>query len=94
MQHLLDDFRITVETLGLIEGSLVMLESGPFHPVQNLPDRLFRGALEISVFDAQNELAPVPACVEPGKKRRAQAADMQKTGGTWCKSSADGHRIE
>src|ERR1700689_2032430 len=91
-QHIFDYFLVPVEALGLIERALIMLQSSPFHPVENLLDRLIRRTLQIGVLNAQHELARMPPRIQPAEKRRAQSPDVQESGGTRCESGADGHR--
>ena len=90
-QHFLDHFLVAVESLGLIKGSLVVIEHGPFQAVENLLDGLGGRALKIRVLDPEDENAAVPPRIQPAKKRGAQSADVQKAGGTRGKSRADGH---
>jgi hypothetical protein len=56
-EQLFDDVLVPVEALCLKERTFVMIESGPLQAVQNLLDG-FRGrALQIRIFNAQNELS-------------------------------------
>ena len=91
-QHVFDHFLVSIEALGLIERALIMLEPRPFHPIENLLDRLVCRTLEIGILDAQHELAGVPARIQPAEERRAQSSDMQESSGARCESGADGHR--
>jgi len=91
VQHLLDDFLVAREAMGLEERPFVILQAEPGHALQNGIHRLGGGTLEVGVLDAQNERAPVLARVEPGKQRGARAAHVQVTGGAGGESGADGH---
>ena len=87
-KHLRDDFTIAIHALHLIKRALVMIQSQPLHAVQDSLHRLWRGALQVGVFDTQNEGAAKTARIGPREKRRAGATHMQVTSGTRGKTGA------
>src|ERR1700734_100398 len=90
-EQLFDDVLVPVEALSLKEGTLVMIESGPLQAVQNLLDGFGSRALQIRIFNAQNELSGVTPGVQPAEKRGSQSADVQETGRTGSESGTDCH---
>ena len=60
--------------------ALVPVEAEPAQPVEDAGDHVGRRALDVGVFDAQDERAAVAPRVEPVEERRAGAADVQVTG--------------
>src|SRR5687767_7634357 len=61
-------------------GPLVPIETQPAETIQNPPDHVRRGPLDVGVFDAEHERAAVPARVEPVEERGAGAADVEVAG--------------
>ena len=62
------------------------------HAVEDAGDHVGRRALDVGVFDAQDERAAVAAGVEPVEERGARAADVQIPGRRRRETDADGHR--
>src|SRR6202030_1708515 len=91
-KQLFDDFLVAVKALGLKKGTLVIVETGPLQPVEDLLNGLGGRALQVRVFDSQDELSSVTARVQPAKQRRAQAANVQEAGRTGRKTGSDNHR--
>jgi hypothetical protein len=81
-EHFGDDGPVPVEALRLIERPLVVLEPQPFHAFEDHLDGLGRGALEVRVFDAQDEFAGHATRVQPAEQGGPHAADVQQAGGT------------
>jgi hypothetical protein len=80
--ELLGDFLVAREPLHLEHRALVPVEAQPLQAVEDRVDRLLRRALEVGVFDPQDESAAVAPRVRPGEERRASAADVQRAGRT------------
>src|SRR3546814_10795721 len=63
-------------------------------PIESIEDRLnggIRGACPISVFDAEQELSTMMACIKPVEERRARAADMKVT--RWRRGKSRYHAL-
>src|SRR5262249_1170414 len=94
--ELLRDAAITGKTLGLKEGSRGTVDGGAVVPgetepadrVENAFDHFVRRALDVGVFDPQDEHAAVPAREEPVEERSARTADVKIAGGRWRESNA------
>ena len=69
----------------------IPVEPEPSQAVENAGDHVGRRALDVGVFDAQDERAAVPPRVEPVEERRARAADVQIAGGRGRKTNAWDH---
>ena len=67
------------------------VESEPPHAVENAGDHVGRRALDVGVFDAEDERAAVPAGVEPVEQRRARAADVEIAGRRRRETDAGAH---
>jgi hypothetical protein len=91
--ELVGRFPVAREALHLEERSLVPVEAQPSHAFEDRLHRLRRGALQISVLDAQDELAAVAARVRPREERGARAAYVQVAGGAGRKTGSDLHRV-
>src|SRR3954466_6403362 len=63
-------------------GAFVPLEAEPAQVVEDALFRLLGRALDVGVFDAQDERAVVPAREQPVEERGAGVADVQLPGGT------------
>jgi hypothetical protein len=92
LDHLRDDFLVPVETLRLVERPLIVLQSQPLHAFEDDLHRLGRGALEVRVLDAQDELPLHAAGVEPAEQRRAHTSYMEHARGAGSEARDDGHR--
>ena len=75
-----------IETLGLIVGTLVVIEAQPLHRVENRLHRLLRRPLQIGILDAQYETALCFTAVEPAEQGRTRATNVQYSGRTRGKS--------
>jgi len=71
-----DGLQMALDVLRLVEDLLVPVETEPLHAVEEDGDGLGRGALEIRVLDAQQELAARVAREQPVVDGRADVADM------------------
>jgi len=72
-------------------GAFIPIEAQPAKAVEDRLERGFDIALLVGVVDTKNKLAPLPSCKEPIEQRGANAADVQKTGGTGSEAGADRH---
>jgi hypothetical protein len=52
---------ITVKTVGLVERPLVIIQTQPFHAIEDCPHGFRRGALQVGIFDTQDKDAFVGA---------------------------------
>ena len=69
------------EPLGLKEWSLIPFHAEPTHAIEDALHHIFGGALEIGVFNAQNEGAPRVAGKQPIEEgASARATYMQVAG--------------
>src|SRR5690606_7432281 len=91
LKHAGENFGVTPEALCLVVRPLVLLQSEPAHAVQNDAHGFLCGALQVRVLDAQDELAAVPARIEPAVQRGTDAADVQQPCGTWRESRDHRH---
>ena len=73
--------------------ALVPVEPEPAEPVEDRLQCLPDVAPLVGVVDAQNELAAVPARVQPIEQGGPHAADVQVTGGARREPRADGHAV-
>jgi hypothetical protein len=93
VQHRLDDLAVAVHALHLVERAFVVLQAQPLHAVQDRLHR-FRGrALQVGVFDAQDEGAAEVAGIGPRIQRGAGAAEVEKAGRAGSETGADGHGV-
>ena len=90
-EPLRDHFLVAWEARRLEIRALVVREAEPLHALEDHPHRLVRRALTVGVLDAQDELAAVPAGVQPGKEGRADAADVQHAGRARGETGDDAH---
>src|SRR5262249_23475054 len=74
--------------------TFVVVEPQPRHAVQDRADRFGRGALDVRIFDSEDELALVMARERPREQRGAGAAEMEEAGGAWCEAGADGGHLQ
>ena len=87
-QELVGVGRIEVQPLRLPIRAVRPLDVRPFVPVQTQPAkvvedaelRLTRRALDVGVFDTQDERAVLAVREQPVEERRARVADVQLTG--------------
>ena len=75
-EQFVDDRVVPVEALGLVEGSLVIVQPQPGHALQDGVDRLRRRPLQVRVLDAQHEAPPVAAGEEVGEEGGTGATDV------------------
>ena len=75
-EQLLHARKVARHVLRLVEYGLVVVEAKPFHAVHQGLYGLGRGAFEVGVFHAQQELAAGVARVEPVVDGGADVADM------------------
>ncbi|MNN38113.1 hypothetical protein D3C81_1520940 [compost metagenome] len=67
-----------------------MMQAQPFHAFDNRLHGFRRRTFQIGIFDTQYKGAAKMACIGPGKKRGARAADVEIAGragsktGTYC----------
>ena len=90
-EQVVDHFVIAIETLGLVKGPFVVLQTEPGHALQDRVDRFRCGAFQIGILDTQHEFTTVLTGIEPGKERGTGTTDMQISGGTWGKTGTDCH---
>ena len=91
-EQLVGNFLVTLQSLGLVERTLVGIQIQPVHGVENRLHGLVGGTLAIGVLDAQDEFTAATARFEPAIKRSARTADVQETGGAGGEAGAYGHR--
>src|SRR5262249_41506271 len=89
-----NNFAVATQALHLIVRTFVVVEPQPRHAVQDRADRFGRGALDVRIFDSEDELALVMARERPREQRGAGAAEMEEAGGAWCEAGADGGHLE
>jgi hypothetical protein len=90
-KHLLDHFFITIHTLHLVKRAFVVIQPHPVHAVENRLYRFRGGALQICVFDTQNEGAAMFAGISPGEQGGAHATNVQIAGRAGGKTGTNGH---
>src|SRR5262245_56286671 len=73
--------RVLLGVIGLEVWPLVVIEAEPLQTFENSPDHLFAGALDVGVFDAEDEFAAGLAGEQPVEQRGARPADVQKARG-------------
>ena len=81
VEQFVDDLVVTVKSLGLVERTLVIIETQPGHALEDGVDGLGSGSLKVGILDAQDKFAAMLTGVEPGEERGACAAHMQVAGG-------------
>ena len=57
VQQLLNDFCVATKPLCLVKRALVVIQTKPFHAIQDGPDGFRRRAFQVGVLDAQDEFA-------------------------------------
>ena len=72
--------------------ALVPIDPQPAQAIEDAGDHLGLRALDVGVFDAQDERAAVTAGIQPVEESGARAADMQVAGGRRGEPEARGHR--
>ena len=77
-QELLGLFPVDVEAPALEDGLLVPVEAQPLEVLEDLVEEPGFGALEVGILDAEQELAPGVAGVEPVEDGRPGAPDMEE----------------
>ncbi len=90
-KHTFNDLPVTIKTLGLIIRTVIVLEAEPRHALEDGLDVFVGRALPVGILHPQDESPALAARVEPGKQRRAGAADMQMASGTGSETGNDGH---
>ena len=94
-------FFVTITSLGLKIGTvgtadlgtLVPIHSQPAKSVQDGLNRFVHVSLSVGVIDAKDEMAARLSGQEPIEQSRADAADVQVTGGAGSESGTNGHRV-
>ena len=86
-EELLHGGEVVGGVVRLVDHLFVVVEAEPRHRVEHLVDRLLRGAHEIGVLDAQEELSADVAGVEPVEDGGADVADVDGTG--WRRGETD-----
>jgi hypothetical protein len=66
--------------VGLKDQLLVVVESNPLESLDDRASGFFRGALQVSVFNAKQKLSANVTCVKPVEERGASGADVQVAG--------------
>ena len=84
---------VDFESLGLIDGSFVPVHFQPAEALQDPLDHFRSGALDIGVFNSQDEDTALLAGEQPVEKGRASATDMQVPGRTGSKSDSYAHAL-
>jgi hypothetical protein len=74
----------------LRNGGPIPLKAQPLQTIKNGSNRLFCGALAVSVLDAQQHLAVLVLGEGPVEERGARSPDMQETCGRGGKAGDDG----
>ena len=72
---------------------IVGVQAYPLHAVENDLHGFGGGALQIGVFDAQQEFAAVVLGKRPGIQRGAHAADVQVARGAGGETGFNGHDV-
>ena len=88
-EHLIDDFAVAVQTIHLIDGALVVVEVEPLHRIENDLRCLIGGALLISVFDAQQELAAQVPGHSPAVNGGTGSPQVHHAGGRGSNTGTD-----
>ena len=81
---------IRATTARPIFRTLIPIHAQPGQTFVDQREELLAVALLVGVLDAQDKHATRVSRVEPIEERRAGAADMEETGGTGCKTNANG----
>ena len=85
-----DALRLKVRTVRAADlRPFVPVEAEPAQSVEDAVHHLVRRALDVGVFDAQDEHAAEPPREQPVEQRRAGAADVQVAGGRGSETDAD-----
>jgi hypothetical protein len=79
---------VAVHALHLVERAFVVVQAQPGHAFDDDVHRRLRGALQVGVFDAQDEVAASGARKGPGVQRRADVAQVDEAGGRRGKAGA------
>src|SRR5262245_3260666 len=72
--------RVLLGVIGLEVWPLVVIEAQPLQTFEDSPNHLFTGALDVGVFDAEDEFAAGLAGEQPVEQRGARPADVQISG--------------
>ena len=73
--------QMALHVVRLVDFGLVVVETKPLHDVEKGADGLGRGALEVGVLHAEEELAADMAGVEPVEDCGADVADVNLSRG-------------
>src|SRR6202034_4329179 len=93
LEQLCNDGAIALVALRLKIRSLVRSQIKPAHSIQNHTNSVLRGPLAVGVLDAQDELAAVMTCIQPGEQRSTYTADVQHAGRARGKTGNDSHFV-
>lgn len=80
-----------VAARGLDDHVFIMMDAQPFEPLDDGVHGLLGGALEVGVFDAEQELAACVLGIEEVEERRPSAADVKIASRAGGKTEADRH---
>ena len=76
------------DALSLMVGAFIPVEAEPAHALQNALDHFRGGALEIGVFNAQDQGPAIVPGEQPVEQRRAGSAHVQITSRRGCEADA------
>ena len=82
---------VLVAARGLDDHVFVVMDAQPFEPLDDGMHGLLGGALEVGVFDAEQEFAARVLGIEEVEERRPSAADVEIAGRAGGKTEADRH---
>ena len=89
-QQLFGGGAISGQAIRLVKRSLIPVKAQPAQAVEDAVDQFRAIALDVGVFDAQNERAARVAREKPVEQGRARAAHVQIAGGRGRKTHAHG----
>src|SRR5262249_34262399 len=92
---------MSIKPLRLEIRAMVAADRRTFVPVQTEPAQAVENPLNhrvgrsfrVGVFDAEDEHAARPPCIEPVEERSARPTDMQVAGWRWSEANADRHEV-
>ena len=90
-QHARNDLAVAIEAPGLVVRACVVFQAQPGHAFENGLNVFIGRTFPVRVLDAQDEASAHAARMEPGKKGRAGAPDVQMAGGAGGETGDDGH---
>ena len=81
-----DNFPVPFEAATLVDRRFIPVNTKPRKAILYLPDILTGRSLTIGILNSQENFAARSTCKQPVENSCTRTTDMQKTGGTWCKS--------